>query len=77
MENFDFDLQFKVMEFTISTTVQGFQRFASSKSNQITEEQRNLLRNLNKGQNVYFEDIKAIGPDGVPRDLSTVKLKII
>ena len=76
MEEFDFDLQFKVTEFTISTTIQGFVRFARSTSNLITEEQRNLLRNLSRGQNVYFEDIKAIGPEGAVRPLQTLKFRI-
>ena len=77
MEKFDFNLQFKITEFTISTTIQGFVRFAKSNNNRITEDQRNLLRNLNRGQNLYFEDIKAIGPDGTVRPLSTIKFKII
>lgn len=77
MENFDFDLKFTVTEFTISTTIQGFVRFVPSSSNRITEEQRTLIGNLNRGQNVYFEDIKAIGPDGTVRNLPTIKFKII
>jgi hypothetical protein len=76
MENFDFDLKFTVTEFTVSAVVQGFVREYTSKSNRFTQDQKNLIRNLNRGQSVYIQDIKAVGPDGSTRPLSTINFKL-
>ncbi|MBA7527447.1 hypothetical protein ES705_19623 [subsurface metagenome] len=76
MENFDFDLKFTVTEFTVSATVQGFTREFTSKSNRFIQEQMNLIRGLSRGQNVYIQDIKAVGPDGSTRRLSTINFKL-
>lgn len=76
LENFDFDARFTVTQFTVSAEVQGFSREFSSKSNRITEEQRTLIRGLNKGQRVTFTDIQAVGPDGKPRELNGIIIKL-
>ncbi|MBN1598037.1 MAG: hypothetical protein JW894_07065 [Bacteroidales bacterium] len=76
MENFDFDLKFTITEFTVSAVVQGFVREYTSKSNRLTEEQKGLIRNLSRGNNVYIQDIKAVGPDGSTRRLSTINFKL-
>ncbi len=74
MENFDFDLKFTVTEFTVSATIQGFLQEATSKSYKFTQQQKNILQNMSRGQRVYIQDIKAVGPDGSTRDLSTIAL---
>jgi gliding motility-associated protein GldM len=74
MENFDFDLKFTITEFTVSTTIQGFLQEASSKSYKLTQQQKNIIQNMSRGQRVYIQDIKAVGPDGSTRDLSTIAL---
>jgi gliding motility-associated protein GldM len=76
MENFEFDLSFKVTEFTVSTIVGGFAVDKSVKSNRFTPEQMNLIKNQNKGQKVYIENIKAIGPDGTTRMLGSIALTL-
>ncbi len=76
MEDFDFDLKFTVTEFTVSAVVQGFVRDYNAKSNRFTQDQKNLIRNLSKGQTVYIQDIKAVGPDGSTRPLSTINFKL-
>ncbi|MBN2349481.1 MAG: gliding motility protein GldM [Bacteroidales bacterium] len=75
-EGFDFDLKFTVTEFTISTTVQGFVRDATAKGNRFTDEQRNIINNLGRGSRIYIQDIKAVGPDGSQRPLSTINFRI-
>ena len=72
MENFDFDLKFTVTEFTVSATVQGFVRDAKSSNNRFTNEQMNIIRTLGRGARLYIQDIKAVGPDGSLRPLSTI-----
>jgi gliding motility-associated protein GldM len=76
MENFDFDLSFTITEFTVSAVIQGFVREYTSKSNKFGDDQRNIIKNLNRGQNVYIQDIKAVGPDGSTRPLSTINFKL-
>ncbi len=76
MSNFDFDLQFKVTSFTISTQEKGFTRDESSNSDYFTQNQIKLLKSLRKNQKIYIEDIKAEGPDGSIRNLPTISFKI-
>jgi gliding motility-associated protein GldM len=76
LENFDFDAPFKVIEFTVSATLKGFVREESVKSNKINDAQRDIISSASKGQKIYFQDIKAVGPDGKPRELPTVYFKI-
>lgn len=75
-EDFDFDLTFTVTEFTVAASVQGFYREFTSKSNRFTSDQKNLIKSLSRGNNVYIQDIKAVGPDGSTRNLSTIKFKL-
>jgi len=76
MENFDFDLTFKVVEFKVSVNIGGFSNDKVSKSNRFTPEQFNLIKQANRGQKVYIEDIKAIGPDGSIRLLGSIALTL-
>ena len=76
MENFDFKATFTVTGFTISANIKGFARDESSKSNRITDEQKNLIKSLDKGTKCIFTDITAVGPDGKVRDLNGIILKI-
>lgn len=74
LENFDFDLKFTVTEFTVSATMQGFARREVSNSYKFTEAQKTLINGLSKGQRLYIEDIKAVGPDGSTRSLPAIAL---
>jgi gliding motility-associated protein GldM len=77
MENFDFDLNFAITEFTVSTkTSDGYTIDKKSNSEKITSEQKALLGNVKKGQKIYFEEVKAKGPDGSVRELGTVMFKV-
>ena len=74
--DFEFDLTFTVTEFTVFSVVQGFVKQYSSKNNRFTEEQRNLINTLSKGSPIYIQDIKAVGPDGSIRPLSTINFRL-
>ncbi len=76
MENFDFDLNFKVVSFTISTLVKGYTVDQASSSDSFTSEQMAMLRNLKRNQKIYIEDIKAVGPDGDTRELPAMVFRI-
>jgi gliding motility-associated protein GldM len=62
--DFDFDMPFRVTEFTISATVGGLLREFTSKSQMLTDEQKNMIQSLRSGQTVAFTNIKAVGPAG-------------
>ncbi len=76
MENFDFDLKFKITGFTVSTIVKGFTVDQESRSDVFTKEQIDMFQNLKRSQKVYIEDIRAMGPDGVTRNLPTISFRI-
>ncbi|MGZ2370948.1 type IX secretion system motor protein PorM/GldM [Ancylomarina sp. YFZ004] len=76
MDNFDFDLKFKIKSFTVSTQVKGFTRDEKSKSDYFTPAQTKLLKGLRKNRKVYIEDIKAVGPDGSIRNLPAISFRI-
>jgi len=74
--DFDFELNYTVTEFTLLSVVQGFVKQYSSNSNRFTTEQKNLINTLSKGSPIYIQDIKAVGPDGTIRNLSTINFKL-
>jgi len=78
MEDFDFDLEFKITEFTVSTTDKGGYFIGqSTKGNVFTKGQKDLMKDLRRGQRVNIEDVKAIGPDGKVRNLAPIVFEII
>lgn len=77
MSNIDFDLKFTIQSFVVSTADRnGYMIQISSDSNKLTEQQKELIKNLKKGQRVNFEDVKAMGPDGSIRDLPPIVFEI-
>ena len=76
LENFDFDLRFTIKGFTVSATIKGFEQVKASPSNVLTSEQKELINRVDKGQKVYFDEIKAVGPDGSKRSLSPIIFKL-
>jgi gliding motility-associated protein GldM len=76
MENFDFDLKFRVTEFAVSALVKGFTQTKLARSSAITAEQKSLISGLSKGAKVYFEEIKVVGPDGSSRELPAMAFTI-
>ncbi|MBU8893134.1 MAG: gliding motility protein GldM [Bacteroidales bacterium] len=78
MEGFDFDLEFKITEFTVSTTDRGGYFIGqTTKGNIFTKAQKDLMKDLRRGQRVNIEDVKAIGPDGSVRNLAPIVFEII
>jgi len=76
LENFDFDLQFRISEFTLSATLKGYVEEAKSRSGKLTSEQLAILKRIPPGQKVYFENIEAKGPDGSVRKLGSISFKL-
>jgi len=63
--NFDFDVNYEIVEFVVSTTDEdGYFKQAISKSNEITEDQKNLIKSARTGSRINFEEIMVKDLDG-------------
>jgi beta-lactamase regulating signal transducer with metallopeptidase domain len=68
--NVDFDIQFKALSFEMSTPdPSGYVVKGTSTTDRFSEKQIEIINSLIKDQKLYFEEIKAIGPDGAIRNL--------
>ncbi len=76
MENFDFDLEFKVSKFSVSTVRNGYFVEETSSNNLFTSSQRDLMKSVSRGGRVMIENIRATGPDGSIRKLGAVNLTL-
>ena len=76
IENFDFDISFEIVEFTVFTVVKGYAKEYKSNSNKITPEQKELFKQMKEGTPLYFQDIKCKGPDGSIRSLATMNFRV-
>lgn len=77
MENFEFDLKFTVIEFSISMNYKGNLVEKKTKGNRVSAEMKNLLQAAKKGSKVFIEGIKAKGPDGSVRNLGAISIKVV
>jgi gliding motility-associated protein GldM len=76
MENFDFDIKFRVTSFRMSVTLKGFTYDEISKNNRLTPKMKGYIQQMRRNSKVIFEDIKAVGPDGVSRKLNSLVFTI-
>ena len=73
----DFDLGFKTKSFAISTIINEVLKEVHSKNNKISDEQFELLKSLKDSAQIFFTDVKAIGPDGSTRILEGASFTIL
>ena len=65
------NIPFKVLSFeTVFADRMGNFRPEPSAGANFTENQRNLMRELRRGQRFYISKVRAIGPDGIARNLN-------
>ncbi len=76
MDNFDFDLNFQITSFTLTMNKAGDLVSESVVGGRYSAKVTSMLNSASRGQKVYFEDIKAKGPDGTTRNLGSIALKI-
>lgn len=76
LEDFVFDLKYRITKYTITTTVGGMTKEVNKKGNEFDNEVRNLIKGMKTGAKLIIEDIEAVGPDGVPRALSPIVFKV-
>jgi hypothetical protein len=76
MVNFDFDVKVVVKSFSISVSRDGTLVERKSNSNRLTDNMKELLNRVTRGNVIYIEDIVVKMPDGTERQLATMKLKV-
>ena len=65
------DIPFRVVGFeTVFADRMGNLRPEPSAGDRFSENQRNLMRELRRGQRFYISNVRAIGPDGLTRTLN-------
>lgn len=78
MKDFDFDISFKVVSFSIRAQVGAYFLTETIQGNSISHSaKQNIFSKLSKGSIVYFDDIIAVGPDGRERRVSPLKFEIL
>lgn len=76
MDDFDFDLSFRVTNFSVSIMRSGYLRRAESQSAAFTTEQKDLIEGVGVGSAVMINNIQAEGPDGSTRDLGSINFTV-
>lgn len=76
LENFDFNLKFDVISFDVEAVLNGVLVSESSSSNRLSPAQAKLLQSVRANGKVYFNNVKAKGPDGVPRKIPGCSFKV-
>ena len=76
MENFEFDLKFEVVEYTVSATLSGNVVERQVKGAALSSDAKEIISKVKTGQKISFENIKARGPDGTTRPIGTLVFKV-
>jgi gliding motility-associated protein GldM len=74
--DFDFEMNFKVQSFVVSTIKASYVVDEPTKGNEFSQSQKDLMKGLNPGSKLYIESIVAKGDDGVIRNLPSISFKI-
>jgi gliding motility-associated protein GldM len=77
MKDFDFEgANFVITSFTMTMNVKGDLIEKNAVGNKLTTEMVTMIKAAANGTKVYLENIKAKGPDGSPRGLASINLKL-
>jgi gliding motility-associated protein GldM len=76
LPGFDFDARFVVTQFELSAVIKGQLKSAVCSGNQLSAEARNILSQAGVGSKIFFENVKAKGPDGTIRNIPGVIIKV-
>jgi gliding motility-associated protein GldM len=74
--DFDFDLKFTIKSFTISANVDGYEQSDNIAGWRFTDKAKTIINRIRPNQRITIENIKAVGPDGVVRDLNDINIKV-
>jgi gliding motility-associated protein GldM len=77
LKDFVFDLEYPIRSFDITVVMGGDVKTLSSNSNRLTDDQKELLKQVRRNQVVIVENIKATAPDGTIRKLGSINLRVL
>ncbi|HAF27627.1 MAG TPA: hypothetical protein DCG75_01135 [Bacteroidales bacterium] len=78
LENFDFDVKFEVVGFSVSTVNgEGFTLSANSDSGIISSNQKEIFKNVKARSKIIFDNISVKGPDGNVKKVSPMIFEVI
>ncbi|WP_251623524.1 gliding motility protein GldM [Odoribacter lunatus] len=76
LENFDFDMKFKVESFNLYTVVDGYTQDIRTNGSSFTPDQLKLIKSLKRHQILIIDQVMVKGPDGTTRKLTPISFKI-
>ena len=76
LEGFDFQANFVVVSYEFGAVIKGQYISAVGNSPSLTGEMKTALSKVSSGSKLYFENVKAKGPDGTIRNIGTLSLKV-
>jgi len=76
MENFEFNLRFKIIQFVVTCNIGGFDESAKSRGRNFTGAQKGVIRKAKRNSRVIIEGVRASGPDGRTRKINDLVLKL-
>ena len=76
MFNFDFDIKYRVTGFTINTIYKGNFVVKKTRGDKLSDEMKELGKDLQRGSTVFITNISAKGPDNRPMQLGALPVKI-
>lgn len=77
MENFEFDLRFDIVSYTVTTTIAGNVLEKPCTGPALSADAKAVLERVRSGQKIFIENIRAKGPDGTIRNLGTLSFKVV
>lgn len=77
LPDFEFDLKYPIKSFDLTVIMGGNVKTLTSNSNRLTDEQRELLKQVRRNQTVIIENIRATAPDGSVRKLGSINLRVL
>lgn len=75
-ENFDFNAISKVVSYDMTYIANGVSNTKSVTGNVIDQPLKSIFERLRKNDKVYFENIKAVGPDGAVVGLNPITIRV-
>ncbi len=76
MENFDFELRYRITQFIVTCNIGGFDESAKSSSRKFTPQQKSIIRKAKNKSRVIIEGVKCVGPDKRTRKINDLVIKL-
>ncbi len=76
LAGFDFDAKFIVVSFELSAVVKGNLKSEPCVGNNISSAAKTILGSCSVGSKIFFDNVKAKGPDGTIRSIPGVTIKV-